>query len=1281
MSGVVPGLVLFATACTGPDITVGDRGNLAPVVTVLSPDDGASFTELEAIDFVGTVADSNGLSDIASVVWTSDVDGELGVVVADDAGIVRLATTLSPGTHAVALTATDFDGVSGEVSIALNVGSAPSAPLAEILNPDDDDTFLVDVPITFVGGAVDPNQAPETLVVTWTAEPTAGGPVLQLFFGNPGLGGSTSVTWIDAPVGEHRIVLMVTDDGGNSAEDAVIVSVLDPNATDDDGDGWSENALDCDDTDPSISPGVAELCNGIDDDCSGLVDDKDLDADVHVDEDCVLYIGAWPIDDCDDDVSTTHPGAAELPNDVDDDCDGVVDEETDRWDDDGDCACEGVGPCAGSVVVCVDIVPLDCDDSTDLLSPQDVDGDGASTCAADCDDDNAFAHPFDFDLDGLSPCEGDCDDTAPEVGVGASEVTADGVDQNCDGVDVCFRDTDLDGYGSIVTLDGDDLDCGNTPGESPSSDDCNDVDGSRYPGAEEVVGDGVDQDCDDAEICFVDLDGDRWGSDDETPPGDLDCTDPGEASANGDCDDTDEDRFPGAVEVVGDGFDQDCDNVDDCYVDLDHDGVGGAVVSGGVVDLLCEEVLGLSDHTGDCADADASRSPEALEVVGDGVDQDCDNLDACYQDLDLDGFGTPIVVDAVDLDCLDAGRSDVSNDCDDTDGAVSPGASEVVADGSDQDCDGVDQCWFDNDSDGWGSGATVHGVDLSCEGFRESRVTGDCDDLDPDLNLDDGDGDGWSTCTGDCDDDDVLASPEDGDGDGLSGCDGDCDDSDATVSPSAADLPDAAFQDDNCDGIDGDVVSSLFVAPFGVDVGDCTFALPCGTLNYAADRADAIGLVDLLVMSGTYVGVLDLDGQEAWLWGGYDLNWSRADRATPGHLVVLAGGTSVDFQSMVIRARNAVLGVADVQLDSPDAVALALVSGKASYGIHAADSTVTVTRSEIVQGNGFSGVAGGAGAAAAGAPAASGGGGTAADQFFDTCDTSTVSGGGGGTNAACAGTDAGGGGASGAMDTSCGLFGLCSNCSATAGSAGSNASTFLGGVYGDGGNGGGTCTAGVDGLDGRVTNGSSGAKGAVGGVLSGDYWLGKTGSAGGTGEHGGGGGGGGGSGGCDNGLDTDTRGAGGGGGAAGGCRGTAGSGGGAGGGSFGVFALRSDVDVRSVAFLRGSGGSGGGGGSGGDGQPGGTGGSGGAADSGTGPGGRGGDGGHGGHGGGGGGGSGGSSFGLYSSDSSVVQVSNTFTGGAGGLGGVGGASDGNDGTSGDGGALGGVGTCASPAGC
>ena len=180
-------------------------------------------------------------------------------------------------------------------------------------------------------------------------------------------------------------------------------------AVDADGDG-SPEGQDCDDTDPAVHPGAAELCNGFDDDCDGFVDDADADLadggtywpdadnDGYGDDDAGVHACEQPegygtVDgDCDDDDPTINPAKLEECNGIDDDCDGEVDEDGALWstelfqDDDGD----GYG---------------DPDVSREACDP----GSGWVDDDTDCDDSDAAVHP------------------------GANEITA-GLDEDCDGL-------------------------------------------------------------------------------------------------------------------------------------------------------------------------------------------------------------------------------------------------------------------------------------------------------------------------------------------------------------------------------------------------------------------------------------------------------------------------------------------------------------------------------------------------------------------------------------------------------------------------------------------------------------------------------------------------------------------------------------------------------------------------------------------------------------------------------------------------------------------------------
>jgi hypothetical protein len=107
--------------------------------------------------------------------------------------------------------------------------------------------------------------------------------------------------------------------------------------------GYVANNTDCNDSNAAVHPGATEVCNGIDDDCDGQTDDegatgcttyyKDADADTYGvtgDARCLCAASgnytATRGGDCGDSNASVHPGATEVHNGIDDDCDGLVDE-------------------------------------------------------------------------------------------------------------------------------------------------------------------------------------------------------------------------------------------------------------------------------------------------------------------------------------------------------------------------------------------------------------------------------------------------------------------------------------------------------------------------------------------------------------------------------------------------------------------------------------------------------------------------------------------------------------------------------------------------------------------------------------------------------------------------------------------------------------------------------------------------------------------------------------------------------------------------------------------
>jgi len=219
-----------------------------------------------------------------------------------------------------------------------------------------------------------------------------------------------------------------------------------------------------------------------------------------------------------------------------------------------------------------------------------------------------------------------------------------------------------------------------------SAEDCNDLDPTIHPNADEVC-DGKDNNCDGStdegveQSFFGDADQDGYGNPDlsitgcDAPSGFVDNSD--------DCDDTNASVYPEATETC-DEQDNDCDGTideDDAedaatwYADNDEDGFGDP----NNTSSACEQPTGFVVDMTDCDDADDDTFPLAPEVC-DGEDNNCDGTTdegvglIWYADVDTDGFGD---ASATMQQCTQpVGYVGNDFDCDDSDGSISPTASE-----------------------------------------------------------------------------------------------------------------------------------------------------------------------------------------------------------------------------------------------------------------------------------------------------------------------------------------------------------------------------------------------------------------------------------------------------------------------------------------------------------------------------------------------------------------------------------------------------------------------------
>lgn len=495
-----------------------------------------------------------------------------------------------------------------------------------------------------------------------------------------------------------------------------------PICTDLDSDGVSTCEGDCDDADPTVHFGAIEICDNQDNNCDAVRDPAECTGDFDGDG----YSGIQG--DCNDADPTVHPGATEVCDEIDNNCDGQVDEGTQNA-----CGLCGFTPAER----CGDGEDNDCDGEADEADCSvDGDGDGFTPDQGDCNDGDPAVHPsasevcngLDDDCDGLvdeyvkNSC-GVCGEDPPEV--------CDGLDNNCNGVidDGVLNACGYCGPAPTEVCDGVDNDC-NLQVDEGLLNDC----GECGPTPTEIC-DSVDNDCDGEldEGCDADADGD------------------GVTPRQGDCDDGDETVHHGADEVCGDGEDNDCNGfVDDtppCAVPEESEPnntltecdplpwpgrVDGVIANSGDVDTYCIDVTVAGAQIGFDVDARPLGSP--LDSVVRVFDESGTSLGANNNGIDPQGgsltedsyyvhefaragrYAVQVSAQAIASSsgpafyqlytlpvsgCFDLDRDGVTvcgGDCDDFNAGTNPGAVDVCDEGTvDNNCSGVadERCWGD----------------------------------------------------------------------------------------------------------------------------------------------------------------------------------------------------------------------------------------------------------------------------------------------------------------------------------------------------------------------------------------------------------------------------------------------------------------------------------------------------------------------------------------------------------------------------------------------------------
>lgn len=411
--------------------------------------------------------------------------------------------------------------------------------------------------------------------------------------------------------------------------------------------GYIANAGDCDDIESYVNPSAVEVCDTMDNNCDGVIDEggaigeqtfyADADTDGFGDLNTAVVSCDQPSGyttnstDCDDDAINTYPDAPELCNGIDDNCDGDVDEneavDAQTWNIDYDA--DGFGSDAYVLVQCT--------------------------------------QPTGYVLDNT-----DCNDTTASIYPNALEYCNE-VDDNCDGtideldaVDLStfYEDTDNDGYGvSSSTTEA----CAAPTNFSAVSGDCDDANDAVFPNGLELCN-GIDDDCDgnidgsdaaDIDVFYADADEDGFGDQTQSISS---CTQiNGFVDNDQDCDDANSDVNPDGTETCND-VDDDCNGVIDdetlltfttYYLDNDGDGYGNP--SSSISD--CAAPTGYATNDDDCNDLNDTLSPlngcalDCYELMENGVTTsgsyliDPDGIDMgntpfeVYCDMDTDGGG------------------------------------------------------------------------------------------------------------------------------------------------------------------------------------------------------------------------------------------------------------------------------------------------------------------------------------------------------------------------------------------------------------------------------------------------------------------------------------------------------------------------------------------------------------------------------------------------------------------------------------------------------------------
>ncbi len=440
--------------------------------------------------------------------------------------------------------------------------------------------------------------------------------------------------------------------------------------------GFVTNSADCNDSNTLVNSGAIELCNLIDDNCNGQVNEGLVFSNYYIDSDldgygagaainsCTPIFGNYVTNnlDCNNSNANIRPNAMEICNGIDENCNNLIDD--------------------GLTFI-------------NYYLDSDGDGYGAGTAINSCSNLGA----------GYSTNNTDCNNNNPNIRPNAVE-TCNAIDDNCnnlidDGITFVnyYLDTDGDGYGAGTAINS----CSSLgAGYVTNNSDCNNTSAAIRPGATEICN-TIDDNCNnliDDGLTFVnyyiDTDSDGFGA--GTPTNSCSSLGAGYATNSTDCNNNNPNIHPNAIEICN-AIDDNCNNlIDDgltfvnYYLDTDSDGFG----AGTATNSCSNPGSGYVTNNTDCNNNNPNIRPNAIETCN-TIDDNCNALIneglvflTYYLDADSDGYYLSSMSACSSQGVNYTTAMGILGDCNDANPGINLGALDICGNGIDEDCNGID---------------------------------------------------------------------------------------------------------------------------------------------------------------------------------------------------------------------------------------------------------------------------------------------------------------------------------------------------------------------------------------------------------------------------------------------------------------------------------------------------------------------------------------------------------------------------------------------------------------